>query len=115
MRRLLVLVVILVVVGSLGSLLVQHLGALPSSEIERFHMDSQGNQVGYFFRGCDSTRIREGNTTTQTYIAVFSNCGNLPLTCVVDCVQNGQSVSCTSPYFTIFCDSETCQGICPAF
>jgi len=86
-----------------GALVAAVLLALPPNEVEVFYLDSAGNQVGYYFRGCDGARLREG-TVTNTTITMSSSCSGggcsgTGMTCILD----GMTISCSSQVFVHEC------------
>lgn len=91
-------------VSALSLLTPARVEGLPPNEVERFHFATNGNEIGHFFRGCDGSRIREGNTSLNTpaFISYTESCpgpGSAGCwSCSVYNIETGtrQTVSCST-------------------
>ncbi len=69
--------------------------ALPPNEVEIHYYDASGDEIGWYFRGCNGQRIIDGSQSGATSVKYGETCssGNFGVTCRV----NNTFVSCTHP------------------
>lgn len=83
---------------------------LPPSEVETFYLDDNGQVVGFFFRGCDGSRLIDGQVTSTT-IRYSSRCQNPPAV-TLDCRWQGSYSSCVENMFWDLCTDLYSEELC---
>jgi len=84
--------------------------SLPTAEVEIFYLDANGQVVGYFFRGCDNYRVREG-VTTDSKMTLSNACQNPPAT-TLECRWQGTHVNCAVNMFYDLCYDHYGPDLC---
>ena len=75
-------------------------GALPQNETDLIYLDASGDQVGWYFRGCDGQRIVEG-VQTQYKLVNITACNTTVYS--TECYINAAPVSCEEiPFRCVF-------------
>jgi hypothetical protein len=111
MNRKLLYALAVAVLIALGLLpfLTPRTGALPSSEVEIYYLDINGDIVGYSFRGCSGERITDGVVTTNR-MAYGAPCSNPQGS--VQCRWDGLYVSCAANMFWDLCTDHYGAALC---
>lgn len=83
---------------------------LPTSEVETFYLDENGQVVGFFYRGCDGSRLIDGQVTDST-IRYSSRCQNPP-SVALECRWQGSHSSCAANMFWDLCTDLYSEELC---
>lgn len=83
--------------------------ALPPKEVEVFYFDSNGNEIGWMFRGCDGARLSTGETSS-TQMLYSESCQTQVAT--VGCQYEGYEVSCGIELFWDLCVAHWGEELC---
>ncbi len=101
MKRILSFIVFVMLVAATIQILgtrSQEVQALPSQEIERWHLDASGNEIGFYHNGCAGGLTKTGNTSLGTPMVLYyaEDCGTSSI-CTA-CYSNGAQTACDSSF-----------------